>query len=46
MAVPVRPMDLFAAKFAVVAKLAFLTHALAFLLYVICGNQKTQATYR
>lgn len=38
MTVPVRPMDLFAAKFAVTAKLAFLTHALVFLLYIIYGK--------
>ncbi len=35
---PVRPLDLFAAKFAVVAKLALLTHGFVFLLYGFCGR--------
>jgi len=38
MASPVRPIDLFAAKFAVVAKLALLTHAFMFVLYALCGK--------
>ena len=38
MASPVRPMDLFAAKFVVVTKLALLTHAFVFCLYVFCGK--------
>ena len=38
MASPVRPMDLFAAKFAVVTKLALLTHGFVFALFVFCGK--------
>lgn len=38
MASPVRPLALFAAKFVVVAKLALLTHAFVFCLYVFCGK--------
>ena len=38
MAAPVRPMCLFAAKFVVVAKLALLTQAFVFALYVFCGK--------
>ena len=38
MAMPVRPLDLFAAKFVVVAKLALLTHGYVFALFVICGK--------
>ena len=38
MATPVRPLDLYAAKFVVVAKLALLTHGFVFLLYVFCGK--------
>lgn len=38
MTAPVRPMCLFTAKFAVVAKLALLTHAFVFALYVFCGK--------
>lgn len=38
MAAPVRPLDLFAAKFAVVAKLALLTHTFVFCLFVLCGK--------
>ncbi len=38
MAMPVRPLDLFAAKFVVVAKLALLTHAYVFALFVVCGK--------
>ena len=38
MAAPVRPLDLFAAKFVVVAKLALLTHAFVFCLFVGCGK--------
>ena len=37
MASPVRPIDLFLAKFVVVAKLALLTHLFVFLLYAFCG---------
>lgn len=38
MAMPVRPLDLFTAKFVVVAKLALLTHAYVFALFVVCGK--------
>lgn len=38
MASPVRPMALFTAKFVVAAKLALLTHAFVFFLYVVCGK--------
>ena len=38
MASPVRPMDLFAAKFAVATKLALLTHGFVFALFVFCGK--------
>ena len=38
MASPVKPLDLFIAKFAVVAKLALLTHIFVFVLYVFCGK--------
>lgn len=38
MASPVQPLALFAAKFAVVAKLALLTHIFVFCLYVFCGK--------
>ena len=38
MASPVPPLDLFAAKFAVVAKLALLTHSFVFALFVFCGK--------
>ena len=38
MAAPVRPLDLFAAKFVVVGKLALLTHGFVFLLYIFCGK--------
>ena len=38
MASPVEPLALFAAKFVVVAKLALLTHAFVFTLYVFCGK--------
>ena len=38
MASPVPPLDLFAAKFAVVTKLALLTHAFVFALFVFCGK--------
>lgn len=38
MASPVHPMALFTAKFVVVAKLALLTHAFVFCLYVFCGK--------
>ncbi len=38
MAMPVRPLDLFAAKFVVVAKLALLTHGYVFVLFVVCGK--------
>ena len=38
MAAPVRPLDLYAAKFVVVAKLALLTHGFVFLLYGFCGR--------
>ena len=38
MAAPVRPFDLYAAKFVVVAKLALLTHGFVFLLYGFCGK--------
>ena len=38
MAAPIRPMCLFAAKFVVVAKLALLTQAFVFALYVFCGK--------
>lgn len=38
MTAPVRPLDLFAAKFVVVAKLALLTHAFVFFLYTVCGK--------
>ena len=35
---PYRPLDLFAAKFAVVTKLALLTHGFVFALFVFCGK--------
>lgn len=35
---PVKPVDLFLAKFVIVAKLAVLTHAFVFLLYCLCGR--------
>ena len=35
---PVHPMDLFIAKFMVVTKLALLTHAFVFVLFVFCGK--------
>ena len=35
---PVPPLDLFTAKFAVVAKLALLTHSFVFALFVFCGK--------
>lgn len=38
MASPVPPLDLFAAKFAVVTKLALLTHGFVFALSVFCGK--------
>jgi hypothetical protein len=38
MASPVPPLDLFAAKFAVVIKLALLTHGFVFALFVFCGK--------
>ena len=38
MTAPVKPMCLFTAKFVVVAKLALLTHAFVFILYVFCGR--------
>lgn len=38
MAMPVRPLDLFAAKFVVVAKLALLTHGYVFVLFMVCGK--------
>lgn len=38
MAVPVHPLDLFMAKFVVVAKLALLTHGFVFLLFLLCGK--------
>ncbi|MFQ9807575.1 MAG: ABC transporter permease [Christensenellales bacterium] len=38
MTAPVKPMCLFTAKFVVVAKLALLTHAFVFVLYVFCGR--------
>ena len=38
MASPVPPLDLFAAKFAVVTKLALLTHGFVFALFVFCGK--------
>ena len=38
MAAPVPPLDLYLAKFFVVAKLALLTHAFVFLLYAVCGR--------
>ncbi len=38
MASPVPPLDLFAAKFAVVIKLALLTHGFVFALFVVCGR--------
>ena len=38
MAAPVKPLDLFAAKFVVVGKLALLTHGFVFLLYLFCGK--------
>ena len=38
MAMPVRPLDLFTAKFVVVAKLALLTHGYVFALFVVCGK--------
>ena len=41
MASPVKPLDLFIAKFAVVAKLALLTHIFVFVLYVFCGKNSS-----
>ena len=38
MASPVPPLDLFAAKFVVVTKLALLTHGFVFALFVFCGK--------
>ena len=38
MTCPVKPLALFAAKFAVVLKLALLTQAFVFLLYILCGR--------
>ena len=38
MASPVPPLDLFAAKFAVVTKLSLLTHGFVFALFVFCGK--------
>ena len=38
MASPVAPLDLFAAKFVVVAKLAALTHLFVFVLFLFCGK--------
>ena len=38
MSVPVRPIDLWIAKFAVVAKLTVLTHGFVFLLFTLCGK--------
>ena len=38
MASPVQPLTLFTAKFVVVAKLALLTHAFVFCLYLLCGK--------
>ena len=38
MASPVPPLDLFVAKFAVVTKLALLTHGFVFALFVFCGK--------
>lgn len=38
MASPVPPLDLFTAKFAVVTKLALLTHSFVFALFVFCGK--------
>ena len=38
MSAPVRPFALFFAKFCVVAKMALLTQAWVFLLYVVCGK--------
>ena len=38
---PVKPLDLFIAKFAVVAKLALLTHIFVFVLYVFVENLRT-----
>lgn len=38
MSVPVRPIDVWIAKFAVVAKLTVLTHGFVFLLFTLCGK--------
>ena len=38
MTAPVKPMDLWLAKFAVIIKLAFLTDGFVFLLYIFCGK--------
>lgn len=38
MASPIPPLDLFAAKFAVVTKLSLLTHGFVFALFVFCGK--------
>ena len=38
MAMPVPPLDLFTAKFVVVAKLSLLTHGFVFLLFLFCGK--------
>ena len=38
MTVPVSPIDLWIAKFAVVAKLTVLTHGFVFLLFTLCGK--------
>lgn len=38
MVAPVRPIDLFAAKFVVVLKLAVLTHGFVFVLFAVCGK--------
>lgn len=38
MASPVKPMDLFLAKFVVVVKMALLTHLFVFVLYAFCGK--------
>lgn len=38
MAAPVPRMDLFTAKFVVVAKMALLTHCFVYFLYVVCGK--------
>lgn len=38
MTAPVPPLELFAAKFVVTAKLALLTHGFVFVLYTVCGK--------